>query len=187
MPSKKHAVDMLAVAMKQVEIAAEKLHLDPGLCEKIRQPKRELIVNFPVKMDDGNVRIFTGFRIQHNMARGPGKGGIRYHPEVNLDDMKAMAMLMTWKSAVVNLPFGGAKGGVRCDPKSMSLEELERMTRRFTWEIAFMIGPKQDMPAPDVYTNPQIMAWMMDTYSTLRGHTVSGVVTGKPLELSGSL
>ncbi len=187
MPSKKHAVDMLAVAMKQVEIAAEKLHLDPGLCEKIRQPKRELIVNFPVKMDDGNVRIFTGFRIQHNMARGPGKGGIRYHPEVNLDDMKAMAMLMTWKSAVVNLPFGGAKGGVRCDPKSMSLEELERMTRRFTWEIAFMIGPKQDMPAPDVYTNPQIMAWMMDTYSTLRGHTVSGVVTGKPLELGGSL
>jgi glutamate dehydrogenase (NAD(P)+) len=180
-------ISSLDVAMKQVDIAAKKLNLEPGLCEKIKQTKREIIVHFPVKMDNGKIRIFTGYRIQHNMTRGPGKGGIRYHPDVDLDEVRALAMWMTWKAAVVNIPFGGAKGGVRCDPKNMSVQELENMTRRFTWEIASMIGPDQDIPAPDVYTNPQVMAWIMDTYSTLKGYTVHGVVTGKPLELGGSL
>ncbi len=180
-------INPLDVAMKQVEIAAERLNLDPGICEKIKQTKRELIVHFPVKMDDGSVKIFTGYRVQHNMTRGPGKGGIRYHPDVDLDEVRALAMWMTWKAAVVNIPFGGAKGGVQCNPKKMSLQELENMTRRFTWEIAMMIGPDQDIPAPDVYTNPQVMAWIMDTYSILKGYSVHGVVTGKPLELGGSL
>jgi glutamate dehydrogenase (NAD(P)+) len=173
--------------MRQVDIAAERLKLDPAVSEKIKQTKRELIVHFPVEMDNGSVKILTGYRVQHNMARGPGKGGIRYHPDVGLDEVRALAMWMTWKAAVVNIPFGGAKGGVQCDPKSMSLRELENMTRRFTWEIAFIIGPDQDIPAPDVYTNPQVMAWIMDTYSILKGYTVHGVVTGKPLELGGSL
>jgi glutamate dehydrogenase (NAD(P)+) len=173
--------------MKQVDIAAERLKLDPGLCEKIKRAKRELIVHFSVKMDNGSIKIFTGYRVQHNMTRGPGKGGIRYHPDVDLDEVRALAMWMTWKAAVVNIPFGGAKGGVQCDPKSMSLVELENMTRRFTWEIAMMIGPDQDIPAPDVYNNPQVMAWIMDTYSILKGYSVPGVVTGKPLELGGSL
>jgi len=180
-------ISPLDVAMKQVDIAAQKLNLEPGLYEKIKQTKRDLIVHFPVKMDDGRIRVFTGYRVQHNMTRGPGKGGIRYHPDVDLDEVRALAMWMTWKAAVVNIPFGGAKGGVRCDPKSMSIQELENMTRRFTWEIAMMIGPDKDIPAPDVYTNPQVMAWIMDTYSTLKGYTVHGVVTGKPLELGGSL
>ncbi len=180
-------INPLDVAMKQVDIAAEKLKLDPGICEKIKQTKRELIVHFPVKMDDGSVKVFTGYRVQHNMARGPGKGGIRYHPDVDLDEVRALAMWMTWKAAVVNIPFGGAKGGVQCDPKSMSLRELENMTRRYTWEISMMIGPEKDIPAPDVYTNPQVMAWIMDTYSILKGYSVPGVVTGKPLELGGSL
>jgi len=180
-------INPLDVAMKQVDIAAERLKLDPGVCEKIKQTKRELIVHFPVKMDDGSVKIFTGYRVQHNMARGPGKGGIRYHPDVDLDEVRALAMWMTWKAAVVNIPFGGAKGGVQCDPKSMSLRELENMTRRYTWEISFIIGPDRDIPAPDVYTNPQVMAWIMDTFSILKGYSVPGVVTGKPLELGGSL
>ena len=180
-------INPLDVAMKQVEIAAEHLHLDAGICEKIKQPQRELIVHFPVKMDDGNIKVFTGYRVQHNMTRGPGKGGIRYHPDVNLDEVKALAMWMTWKASVVNIPFGGAKGGVQCNPKEMSAKELENMTRRFTWEIAMMIGPDRDIPAPDVYTNPQVMAWIMDTYSILKGYSVPGVVTGKPLELGGSL
>jgi len=180
-------INPLDVAMKQVEIAAEHLHLDPGICETIKQPQRELIVHFPVKMDDGSIKVFTGYRVQHNMTRGPGKGGIRYHPEVNLDEVKALAMWMTWKASVVNIPFGGAKGGVQCNPKEMSAKELENMTRRFTWEIAIMIGPERDIPAPDVYTNPQVMAWIMDTYSILKGYSVPGVVTGKPLELGGSL
>jgi glutamate dehydrogenase (NAD(P)+) len=187
MPKKKDKINPLDVAMKQVDIAAEKLKLEPGLCEKIKQTKRELIVHFPVKMDGGNIKLFTGYRVQHNMTRGPGKGGIRYHPDVDLDEVRALSMWMTWKAAVVNIPFGGAKGGVQCDPKSMSLRELENMTRRFTWEIATMIGPDQDIPAPDMYTNPQVMAWIMDTYSILKGYTVHGVVTGKPLELGGSL
>ncbi len=187
MPEKKNKINPIDVAMKQVDIAAKKLKLEPGLCEKIKQTKRELIVHFPVKMDDGRLKVFTGYRVQHNMTRGPGKGGIRYHPDVDLDEVRALAMWMTWKAAVVNIPFGGAKGGVQCDPKSMSLQELENMTRRFTWEIASMIGPDQDIPAPDVNTNPQVMAWIMDTYSTLKGYSVHGVVTGKPLELGGSL
>jgi len=187
MANKEKKINSLDVAMRQVEIAAARLKLDPGLCEKIKQTKRELIVHFPVKMDNGSIKIFTGYRVQHNMTRGPGKGGIRYHPDVDLDEVRALAMWMTWKAAVVNIPFGGAKGGVQCDPKSMSLAELEKMTRRFTWEIAIMIGPDQDIPAPDVYTNPQVMAWIMDTYSILKGYTVHGVVTGKPLELGGSL
>jgi len=187
MITKQHKINPLDVAMKQVDIAAEHLKLDPGICEKIKQTKRELIVHFPAKMDDGSVKIFTGYRVQHNMARGPGKGGIRYHPDVDLDEVRALAMWMTWKAAVVNIPFGGAKGGVQCNPKNMSMQELENMTRRFTWEIAMMIGPDQDIPAPDVYTNPQVMAWIMDTYSTWKGYSVHGVVTGKPLELGGSL
>jgi glutamate dehydrogenase (NAD(P)+) len=187
MATKEAMITPLDVAMRQVDIAAEKLKLDPGVCEKTKQTKRELIVHFPVKMDDGSVKMFTGYRVQHNLTRGPGKGGIRYHPDVGLDEVRALAMWMTWKAAVVNIPFGGAKGGVQCDPKSMSLRELENMTRRFTWEIAIMIGPDQDIPAPDVYTNPQVMAWIMDTYSILKGYTVHGVVTGKPLELGGSL
>jgi glutamate dehydrogenase (NAD(P)+) len=187
MATKETKINPLDVAMKQVEIAAERLKLDPGICGKIKQTKRELIVHFPVKMDDGAIKIFTGYRVQHNMTRGPGKGGIRYHPDVDLDEVRALAMWMTWKAAVVNIPFGGAKGGVQCDPKSMSLAELEKMTRRFTWEISMMIGPDQDIPAPDVYTNPQVMAWIMDTYSILKGYSVPGVVTGKPLELGGSL
>jgi glutamate dehydrogenase (NAD(P)+) len=187
MKKENEKINPIDVAMKQVDIAAEKLKLDPGLCEKIKQTKRELIVHFPVKMDDGRIKMFTGYRVQHNLTRGPGKGGIRYHPDVDLDEVRALAMWMTWKAAVVNIPFGGAKGGVQCNPKSMSLRELENMTRRFTWEIAMMIGPDQDIPAPDVYTNPQVMAWIMDTYSILKGYTVHGVVTGKPLELGGSL
>jgi glutamate dehydrogenase (NAD(P)+) len=187
MVTKEKKISPLDVAIKQVDIAAARLKLDSGICEKIKQTKRELIVHFPVKMDDGSVKIFTGYRVQHNVTRGPGKGGIRYHPDVDLDEVRALAMWMTWKAAVVNIPFGGAKGGVQCDPKSMSMQELEKMTRRFTWEIAIMIGPDQDIPAPDVYTNPQVMAWIMDTYSTLKGYSVHGVVTGKPLELGGSL
>jgi glutamate dehydrogenase (NAD(P)+) len=187
MPKKEKRMNPLDVAMKQVEIASEKLKLGSGLYEKIRQTKRELIVHFPVKLDDGSVKIFTGYRVQHNITRGPGKGGIRYHPNVDLDEVRALAMWMTWKAAVVNIPFGGAKGGVQCDIKSMSKRELENMTRRFTWEIALMIGPERDIPAPDVYTNPQVMAWIMDTYSILKGYSVPGIVTGKPLELGGSL
>jgi len=187
MTNKAKKINPLDVAMKQVDIAAAKLKLDPGLVEKTKYTKRELIVHFPVKMDDGSVKIFTGYRVQHNVTRGPGKGGIRYHPDVDLDEVRALAMWMTWKAAVVNIPFGGAKGGVQCNPKNMSMQELEKMTRRFTWEIAMMIGPDQDIPAPDVYTNPQVMAWIMDTYSTMKGYAVHGVVTGKPLELGGSL
>ncbi|MGB9698943.1 MAG: Glu/Leu/Phe/Val family dehydrogenase [Thermodesulfobacteriota bacterium] len=184
---KNKKINPLDVAMKQVDIAAAHLNLDPGIFEKIKYTQRELTVHFPVKMDDGSIKVFTGYRVQHNMTRGPAKGGIRYHPNVDLDEVKALAMWMTWKSAVVNIPYGGAKGGVQCDPKNMSLRELENMTRRFTWEIAMMIGPDRDIPAPDVYTNPQVMAWIMDTYSILKGYSVPGVVTGKPLELGGSL
>jgi glutamate dehydrogenase (NAD(P)+) len=175
------------MAKKQVDIAAKHLNLDPGSVDKLKSTKRELIVHFPVQMDDGNVKVFTGYRIQHNVARGPAKGGIRYHPDVDLEEMRALAMWMTWKSAVVNIPFGGAKGGVQCNPKEMSLHEIEHLTRRFTWEISMMLGPEQDIPAPDVYTNPQVMAWMMDTFSILKGYSVPGVVTGKPVELGGSL
>jgi glutamate dehydrogenase (NAD(P)+) len=180
-------VNSFEMAKKQVDLAAKYLNLDSGSIEKLKNTKRELIVHFPVEMDDKKVKIFTGYRIQHNVARGPAKGGIRYHPDVDLDEMRALAMWMTWKSAVVKIPFGGAKGGVECNPKEMSLHEIEHLTRRFTWEISMMLGPEQDIPAPDVNTNPQVMAWIMDTYSILKGYSVPGVVTGKPIELGGSL
>ncbi len=175
------------VAMKQIELTAKYIDLDQGVFEKLRHTERDIIVHFPVKMDDGSVRVFTGYRIQHNGMRGPFKGGLRYHPDVDLDEVRALAMWMTWKSAVVNIPFGGAKGGVTCDPKELSTAELERMTRRFTWELSSFIGPERDIPAPDVNTNPQVMAWIMDTYSMRKGYAVPGVVTGKPIELGGSV
>jgi glutamate dehydrogenase/leucine dehydrogenase len=146
-----------------------------------------LEVSLPTKMDNGQLKVMTGFRVQHNVSRGPGKGGIRYHPNVTLDEVKALAAWMTWKTAVVNVPFGGAKGGVICDPKRMSKSELERMTRRYSSEILPLIGPDQDIPAPDVYTDSQTMAWIMDTYSMMKGHTIPGVVTGKPISIGGSL
>jgi glutamate dehydrogenase (NAD(P)+) len=168
------------------DFAAHKLNLDDGLWKLLRSPAREIIVHFPVAMDDGHIEIFTGFRVQHNIARGPAKGGIRYAPDVNLDEVRALASWMTWKCAVVNIPFGGAKGGIICDPKSMSRGELERMTRRYTSEIIDFIGPEKDVPAPDVNTNEQTMAWIMDTYSMHMGHTVTSVVTGKPVNIGGS-
>ncbi len=174
------------MALKQLEIAASHLGLDPGLHEILKKPKRELTVNFPVKMDDGSIRVFTGYRVHHNAALGPAKGGIRYHPQVDLDEVRALAMWMTWKCAVAGLPFSGAKGGVVCDPKQLSPRELENLTRRFTTEISILIGPERDIPAPDVNTNPQTMAWIMDTYSMHIGHTELAVVTGKPLSVGGS-
>ena len=180
-------INSFEIAKGQIDIAARYLDLDPGSVERLKFTKRELIVHFPVKLDNENIRIFTGYRVQHNVSRGPAKGGIRYHPSVNLDEVRALAMWMTWKCAVVNIPFGGAKGGVECNPKEMSLHEIERLTRRFTWEISLLLGPEKDIAAPDVYTSPQVMAWMMDTYSILKGYSVPGVVTGKPVELGGSL
>ncbi len=174
------------IAQIQFDIAAEYLKLDPGLRQVLRTPKRILEVSVPTKMDNGQVKVFTGFRVQHNVARGPAKGGIRYHPAVTLDEVKALAAWMTWKTATVNLPYGGAKGGVICDPKRMSKGELERMTRRFASEILPLIGPEQDIPAPDVYTDSQTMAWIMDTYSMTKGYSALGVVTGKPVSLGGS-
>jgi glutamate dehydrogenase (NAD(P)+) len=173
-------------AKRQVDIVADVLHLDPGMREILKHPKRELTVNFPVRMDNGSYRVFTGYRVQYNMARGPTKGGIRYHPQVTLDEVRALAAWMTWKCAVVNLPYGGAKGGVICDPKAMSKDELQRLTRRYATEISPIIGPEMDIPAPDVYTDGQTMAWIMDTYSMQRGYSVPGVVTGKPISLGGS-
>jgi glutamate dehydrogenase (NAD(P)+) len=175
-----------AVAQQQFDLAAEHLNLDPGTRQVLREPRRALTVTFPVKMDDGIVRVFTGYRVQHNLGRGPAKGGIRYHQNVSIDEVKALAMWMTWKCAVVGIPFGGGKGGVIVDPKKLSLKELEALTRRFTTEISVLIGPERDIPAPDVNTNAQVMAWMMDTYSMHQGYTVPGVVTGKPISLGGS-
>ncbi len=174
------------VAQRQFDLAADKLNLDPGLRRVLRQPRRELTVHFPVKMDDGSVQVFTGYRVQHNLGRGPAKGGIRYHQDVTLDEVKALAMWMTWKCAVVGIPYGGGKGGVIVDPKKLSSKEVEALTRRFTTEIEVLIGPERDIPAPDVNTNAQVMAWMMDTYSMHQGYTVPGVVTGKPISLGGS-
>ncbi|HEX5426073.1 MAG TPA: Glu/Leu/Phe/Val dehydrogenase [Candidatus Acidoferrales bacterium] len=174
------------IAQIQFDIAAEYLKLDPSLRQVLRSPKRVLEVSVPTKMDNGQVKVFTGFRVQHNVARGPAKGGIRYHPNVTLDEVKALAAWMTWKTATVNIPYGGAKGGVICDPKRMSKSELERMTRRFASEISPIIGPEQDIPAPDVYTDSQTMAWIMDTYSMTKGYSTLGVVTGKPVSLGGS-
>jgi glutamate dehydrogenase/leucine dehydrogenase len=173
-------------AKRQVDIVADLLSLDNGMREVLKHPKRELTVNFPVRMDNGDYRVYSGYRVQYNMARGPCKGGIRYHPQVSLDEVRALAAWMTWKCAVVNIPYGGAKGGVICDPKHMSKGELERLTRRFATEISGIIGPERDIPAPDVYTDGQTMAWIMDTYSMLKGYSVPGVVTGKPIALGGS-
>jgi len=168
------------------DAAAKKLNLDEGLWKVLRTPNRELIVHFPVGMDDGHLEVFTGYRVQHSIARGPGKGGIRYAPDVSLDEVRALASWMTWKCAVVDIPFGGAKGGVICNPHKMSMGELERMTRRYTSEIIEFIGPEKDVPAPDVNTNEQTMAWIMDTYSMHMRQTVTAVVTGKPINIGGS-
>ncbi len=175
-----------ATALAQFDRAAQILNLDPGLADTLRSCKRELTVNFPVKMDNGEVRRFTGYRVHHNTARGPTKGGIRYAPTVDLDEVRALAMWMTWKCAVVNIPYGGAKGGVVCNPKELSPRELEGLTRRYTTEISPFISPEGDIPAPDMGTNPQIMAWIMDTYSMHRGYSVPAIVTGKPINIGGS-
>ncbi len=175
------------MAQQQLDEVAQLIGLSDAIHEYLRVPKRVLEVSVPVKMDNGDFRMYAGYRVQHNMSRGPGKGGIRFHPDVTLDEVKALAMWMTWKCALVNIPFGGAKGGVICDPKSMSLQELENLTRRFTSEISIIIGPEKDIPAPDVYTTPQIMAWIMDTFSMQHGYSIPGVVTGKPLAIGGSL
>lgn len=175
------------IAVQQFHTAADILGLDEGMRQILTHCKREFTVNFPVKMDDGSVRVFTGYRVQHNLARGPAKGGLRYHPDVQLDEMKALAMWMTWKCAVVNIPFGGAKGGVTVDPRVLSIGEIERLTRRFAADISIIIGPDKDIPAPDVNTNPQIMAWILDTIRMNVGHSVNAVVTGKPVDLGGSV
>jgi glutamate dehydrogenase/leucine dehydrogenase len=182
--SKGNAYD---VALENFDTAADVMELNQDTREMIKYPERVLTVSVPVRMDDGRIHRFEGFRVQHSTARGPAKGGIRYHPQVSLDEVKALATWMTWKCAVVNIPFGGGKGGVTCDPKHMTQGELERMTRRYTSAILPMIGPEQDIPAPDVYTNPQTMAWIMDTFSMNKGYSVPGVVTGKPISLGGSL
>ncbi len=186
MANQSPAVNPFETAQRQVDIVADLLHLNGGVREVLKMPKRELTVNFPVRMDDGSFRVYTGYRVQYNMARGPTKGGIRYHPQVTLDEVRALAAWMTWKCAVVNIPYGGAKGGVICDPKHMSIGELERLTRRYASEIAPIIGPEVDIPAPDVYTDAQTMAWIMDTYSMQKGYSVPGVVTGKPISIGGS-
>jgi glutamate dehydrogenase (NAD(P)+) len=183
---KSAAINPYHMAVQQFELAADMLNLSEDMREILRQPKRELAVNFPVRLDSGRIKTFTGYRVQHNVNRGPAKGGIRYGPDVTLDEVKALAMWMSWKTAVVGIPFGGAKGGVICDPKSMSPAELERMTRRYATEISIIIGPRSDIPAPDVNTNSQIMAWIMDTYSMHEGFSSPAVVTGKPLSIGGS-
>jgi len=180
------SINAWAVAQQQFDLAADRLNLDPGLRRVLREPRRELTVHFPVHMDDGTVQVFTGYRVQHNLGRGPAKGGIRYHQDVSLDEVKALAMWMTWKCAVVGIPYGGGKGGVVVDPKKLSLKAVEALTRQLTTEISVLIGPERDIPAPDVNTNAQIMAWMMDTYSMHQGYTVPGIVTGKPISLGGS-
>jgi len=175
------------VAQRQFDIAADALQLEEGIRIKLRVPRRCLIVSVPFEMDDGSWKVVQGYRVQHDVSRGPAKGGIRFHPQVTLDEVKALAAWMTWKCAVVNLPYGGAKGGIEVDPKALSLHELERMTRRYTNEIAIIIGPEKDIPAPDVYTDAQVMAWIMDTFTMRQGFASPGVVTGKPITLGGSL
>jgi glutamate dehydrogenase (NAD(P)+) len=175
-----------ANAQRQFDIAADLLDLSPNLRRILRVPQREMTVNFPVRMDDGTIEVYTGFRIHHNITRGPAKGGIRYHPAVDIDEVRALAMWMTWKCATVSIPYGGAKGAVIVDPKQLSLGELERLTRRYTTEIAILLGPDKDIPAPDIGTTPQVMAWIMDTISMHSGHTVPAVVTGKPINIGGS-
>ncbi|GCE47766.1 glutamate dehydrogenase (NAD(P)+) [Thermosporothrix hazakensis] len=183
------AIDVMnpyEMAVAQFDEAAERLGLSQAMRAILRKPKRELIVNFPVRMDNGDVEMFTGYRVQHNINRGPAKGGIRFSPEVSLDEVRALAMWMTWKCAVVGIPYGGAKGGVICDPHKMSMAEIERLTRRYATEISILIGPDSDIPAPDMNTNPQVMAWIMDTYSMHQGYSVPAVITGKPLAIGGS-
>ena len=177
----------LAAALEQFDAAADYLDLEPGLRAILRVPQREYTVNFPVKLDDGSVRVVSGYRVQHNVSRGPAKGGLRYHPNTDLDDVRALAMWMTWKCALVDVPFGGAKGGVACDPSRMSTKELEALTRRFATELEGLVGPDSDIPAPDVGTNAQTMSWIMDTVSMHRGYSVPGVVTGKPIAIGGSV
>ncbi len=180
------AANPYETAQRQFDQAAAILDLDPGLRQVLREVRREFTVNFPVRMDDGSIRVFTGYRVQHNLTRGPAKGGIRYHPQVSLDEVKALSMWMTWKCAVTNLPYGGAKGGVICDPTQLSAQELENLTRRYASEISILIGPESDIPAPDVNTNQQTMAWIMDTISMEKGYSVPATVTGKPLSIGGS-
>ncbi len=187
MEGNRGSVNVYATALRQLDRAAAILGLDAGLHAILRVCNRELTVHFPVRGDDGHLRVFQGYRVHHNLARGPAKGGVRYHAGVDLDTVRALAMWMTWKCAVVGLPFGGGKGGVDCDPAALSAGELERVTRRYATEIAALIGPERDIPAPDMATGPQQMAWMMDTYSMHRGFTVRGVVTGKPVSVGGSL
>ena len=177
----------LKSVLKQYDLVADKLELSDNVLERLRYPKRSLLVSIPIEMDSGAVKVYKGFRVQHDITLGPSKGGIRYHPNVNLEEVTALAMLMSWKCALMQLPYGGAKGGICCTPAVMSIKEKERLTRRFTSEIIWAIGPEEDIPAPDMNTNMQTMAWMMDTYSMLKGHTSLGVVTGKPLVLGGSL
>src|SRR6266545_4370564 len=173
--------------LQEFEVAARILNLDSGIWKILTTPKRQIIVSCPVQMDDGSIQVFTGYRVQYNITLGPAKGGIRYHPDVSLDEVTALAAWMTWKCAVAHIPFGGAKGGIVCDPTRMSRRELEALTRRYVAEIVDLIGPEKDVPAPDVNTNDQIMAWVMDTYSMHVGHTATAVVTGKPIEMGGSL
>ncbi|KLU62825.1 glutamate dehydrogenase [Peptococcaceae bacterium CEB3] len=178
---------LLNSTLMQVERAAARMGLDPGMLKLLQEPKRCLTVSIPIRRDNGTLDIFQGFRVQHNVARGPAKGGIRFHQDATLEEVIALSALMTWKCAVVNIPYGGAKGAIVCNPKELSLAELERLTRRYTMEISLIIGPEKDIPAPDVNTNPQVMAWIMDTYSMQLGYSVPAVVTGKPIELGGSL
>src|SRR6202171_1399391 len=173
-------------AQRRVDAAADGIGLSDDARLGLRDVKRELTVHFPVRMDDGSVHVFTGWRVQHNISRGPAKGGIRYHPNIDLDLVKALAMLMTWKCAAVGLPYGGSKGAVACDPSKLSQSELEHLTRRFATEISILIGPEKDIPAPDMGTNPQVMAWIMDTVSMHSGHSVTASVTGKPVDVGGS-
>lgn len=183
MPETINAYEM---ALQQLATVAERIDLDKNIHEMLKYPKRELTVNFPVSLDAGGVKMFTGYRVHHNLTRGPAKGGIRFHPDVDINEVRALAFWMSVKTAIVNIPFGGAKGGVVCDPGQLSLTELEDLTRRYTSEIAILLGPDEDIPAPDVGTNGQVMAWIMDTYSMQVGHTVPAVVTGKPLSIGGS-
>jgi glutamate dehydrogenase (NAD(P)+) len=176
----------LSIAQRQFDATADAIGLDDSVRAVLREVKRELVVHFPVEMDDGSFEVFTGFRVQHNIARGPAKGGLRYHPAMTLDDARALAMYMTWKTAVADVPFGGAKGGVICDPHALSMTELERLTRRFTTEISLIVGPDRDIPAPDLGTGPQVMAWIMDTLSMHAGFSVPASVTGKPQAIGGS-
>lgn len=182
-----HSSDLYRNAVMELQEAADTMRLDPNIAERLKVPKRALVVSVPVRLDDGSIRCFEGYRVQHNMTLGPGKGGIRFHPDVNLSEVAGLAMLMTFKCSLVGLPLGGAKGGIRVDPSQLSRQEAQALTRRFTSEINMIIGPDKDIPAPDVGTDGQHMAWIMDTYSQERGFAVPGVVTGKPIELGGSL